>query len=133
MGSASQHGFFGFAIVTSVLIFFNFERLVLLFHVILFLFGNIFPDVDHYQSKIHRWLGWPRLYKKWKHWGRSHTIIGCFLFSIPIITIELITAQFGLPFSCVFLSFNAGCLCHCILDDLLKSKNNKRRATKAWT
>jgi hypothetical protein len=134
MGSFADHGFLGFstALIASWLLgYTDYHPFILCW--VAYVLGNFFPDVDSETSKIHRFLLWPKLFgHRWKHWGHAHSILGDFLFSIPLLVIDVFMHVF-LGFSWwMFIFFNIGCFFHCMLDDRMKSKGNKRTATKLW-
>lgn len=102
-------------------------------HMGMFLLGNIWPDIDHTQSRVHRYLGFPRLYgRRFTHWGRCHSILGAVLFAIPVLALELAAWWFTGWCPISWLAFVAGQIVHMLVDEGYKSKQNKRKALKWW-
>jgi uncharacterized metal-binding protein len=136
MGSGSQHGFVAFAAATILACGIGSFKILppyAIFCIMALLLGGIFPDVDVESSKIHRWLMWPKLYgHKWKHWGHAHSVLGDFLFSLPLLMLDILVCIATAQMWWMFAYFNIGCFLHCLLDDAVKGKGNKRHATKLW-
>jgi len=132
MGSFNQHATAALAVVVLATFILHFSPPWAV-HVGVFLLGNLWPDIDHTKSKIHRYLGFPRLFgRRFKHWGRCHSVAGAILFSLPILALELAACWFAgwLPIS--WLAFVAGQIVHMLVDEACKSEKNKRKVLKWW-
>ena len=134
MGSFTQHAMVAFVVITV-------SWLLLLPHgwnwgwsaVGVFLLGNVFPDIDHTKSRTHRYLLFPRIYgRRFTHWGRCHTVIGAVLFSTPLLVIEVIAWHYTGWRPLAWILFLTGQILHMVVDEIYKSKNNRRRALKIW-
>lgn len=137
MGNVTDHATTALTVVVITTLTFHFSPVWIL-HVGLYLLGNLFPDIDHVGSRIHRGLLIPRLYgRRFKHWGRCHSVAGGLLFSIPILLVGLGCWLMGWVVDwwsplVAAGAFFAGQITHLLTDEGFKSKGNKRRAFKWW-
>ena len=104
---------------------------VVLMHAVSAVYGSILPDIDHAGSRIHRVLLFPRLYKKWKHWGHAHSIIAAFIGGLPFAAAAFFIGS-GIQWWWVYASFVACYVIHLVLDEIYKAPGNKRKALKVW-